>query len=291
MIYDIQHRITYRYEQPVQVEPLIIRLRPRSDGGQRLIRWSFSFDPMPSSSTTILDVFGNTANQVAFGGLVELLSLRTESRVETLRTNPFDFLALDPRIVRLPAEYEPHVADALSAYLHRSEVNAEIDAWVERIAATAAQQTQSFLLQLTEEISREFESVNRYDGPPRAPAQTFAMRSGACRDLALLFMDACRGKGIAARFVSGYVCEPNRTEPSELHAWAEVYLTGGGWRGYDPSLGVAVADAHIPVAAGPEAEWAAPTEGCYRGTGVGSLMEYEISIQTRSNTITQTTPE
>jgi transglutaminase-like putative cysteine protease len=96
-------------------------------------------------------------------------------------------------------------------------------------------------------------------------------------------MDACRSQGIAARFVSGYIHEPHRVGHSELHAWAEVYLPGGGWRGYDPSRGVAVADQHIPVAAGPEAEWAAATEGCYIGTGADSSIEYEVMVNRLTN--------
>lgn len=278
MIYDIQHRITYRYDKPVLVDPLTIRLRPRSDGAQRLLRWSSHFDPMPTSSTSILDVFGNAANQVVFSGLTDVLNINTTSRVQTLRTNPFDFLALDPQIINLPAKYTHLDSLALSAYRQQDEYCREIQGWAMDVAASSGQQTQAFLSRLTEEISRDYASVVRLDGPPHIPAHTFAVGSGACRDLALLFMDACRSQGLAARFVSGYAYEPERTESPELHAWAEVYLTGGGWRGYDPSLGVAVADAHVPVAAGAASEWAAPTEGCYRGTGVSSTMDYEISI-------------
>ncbi|MEO0770789.1 MAG: 4Fe-4S binding protein, partial [Cyanobacteria bacterium J06649_4] len=34
----------------------------------------------------------------------------------------------------------------------------------------------------------------------------------------------------------------------DLHAWAEVYIPGGGWRGFDPTLGLAVGDRHIAIA-------------------------------------------
>jgi hypothetical protein len=30
--------------------------------------------------------------------------------------------------------------------------------------------------------------------------------------------------------------------------WAEVYVDGGGWRGFDPTTGLAVGDNHIAVA-------------------------------------------
>jgi transglutaminase-like putative cysteine protease len=64
-----------------------------------------------------------------------------------------------------------------------------------------------------------------------------------------------------------------------LHAWAEVYLPGGGWRGYDPTLGLAVADHHVAVAAGMRPGLAAPITGIFRGTGVASHMQADIRIR------------
>jgi hypothetical protein len=48
-----------------------------------------------------------------------------------------------------------------------------------------------------------------------------------------------------------------------------VYLPGGGWRGYDPGHGGAVAGA-------------APIEGSFYGAGASSSLEYELVIQPRS---------
>ena len=112
--------------------------------------------------------------------------------------------------------------------------------------------------------------------PPRV---TLEKGQGACRDLAVLFVAACRALGFGARFVSGY--HQGHSEPMrrDLHAWAEVYLPGGGWRGYDPSLGLAVADRHVAVAAGTRPDQAAPISGSFRGTGVSSRMRAEIRME------------
>ncbi|TWU46992.1 transglutaminase family protein [Rubripirellula reticaptiva] len=278
MIFQIHHRITYRYDRPVIIEPLTIRLQPRGDGSQRLLDWNCTLTPTPLASTSILDVFGNSALQASFSGVYLEFCIEVNSRVETLRTNPFDFLSLDARTTNLPARYHEPVEQALAAHLHRNKADSQISEWAKEVSASAGNQTQSFLLQVTEQIARDFNSENRYGGSPLSPSETFASKRGACRDLAVLFMDVCRSQGIAARFVSGYIYEPNRVGTSELHAWAEVYLPGGGWRGYDPSRGVAVSDQHIAVAAGPEAEWAAATEGCYIGTGAESTIEYEVTV-------------
>jgi transglutaminase-like putative cysteine protease len=101
---------------------------------------------------------------------------------------------------------------------------------------------------------------------------------GSCRDLAVLFCDACRVMGIAARFVSGYECASATVEETYMHAWAEVYLPGIGWRGYDPSRGLAVSNGHIAVAAGFDHDLASPVAGWYSG-GSRSQMETSLRLQ------------
>lgn len=281
MIFQVKHQIHFRYTDPVIIQPLTIRLRPRSDGAQRVLDWRCNLLPSPSTSTSILDVFGNVALQVSFDGNHRELTIDVESEVEASRSNPFDFLSLDSRVTNLPAFYDLRIGQALAPNLHRQTMDLAIGHWAGEVSASANWQTQPFLSKLCETIHREYTTETRYEGATFSPTQTFTEKRGACRDLAALFIDACRTQGLAARFVSGYVYEPGRTHGSELHAWAEIYLPGGGWRGYDPTLGIAVADSHIPVAAGPEPEWAAPTEGCYIGTSA-SKIDYQVQVMLKS---------
>ena len=74
--------------------------------------------------------------------------------------------------------------------------------------------------------------------------------------MAELLVASSRQLGLAARFVSGYVYEPppldgtagfNRAAGS-MHAWAEVYLPGAGWRGFDPTNGILTDHRFLPAA-------------------------------------------
>jgi transglutaminase-like putative cysteine protease len=125
--------------------------------------------------------------------------------------------------------------------------------------------------------------VIREDGEAYAPDETLRRREGACRDLAWLFVACCREAGLAARFVSGYQAGDPDTKDRYLHAWAEVYLPGGGWSGFDPTLGLAVADQHVVIAAAATPAGAAPVCGSFRGTGATAQMKTTISVEVGSD--------
>jgi transglutaminase-like putative cysteine protease len=149
------------------------------------------------------------------------------------------------------------------------------------IAAGVNGQILPFLSELSRKIHQEIDMPIREVGQPLPAEQTLREKRGACRDASVLFMECCRSQGIAARFVSGYQEGDNEAERRYMHAWAEVYLPGGGWRGYDPTHGLAIADRHIAVAASARPEMAAPTRGTFRGTGAASRMHTDLKIHTK----------
>ena len=175
--------------------------------------------------------------------------LRATSEVETLRENPYDYL-VTPSNQRLPVGYQAWEVAQLGPALKRAVVPIHVDPareLAEQLRADRRGEVVPFLARLTETIHRRFKVVHRAKGSPWPPATTIEQRQGACRDLAVLWIDVCRSVGLAARFVSGYQEGDDEQGTKDLHAWAEVYIPGAGWRGFDPTNGLAVTDRHVTV--------------------------------------------
>ena len=273
----VTHSTSYRYDRPVYLGPHLIRLSPREDGSQRLLQQQLSVSPTPAGMARQLDQDGSVALQVWFDRPATELSVLSSFAVETLRQNPFDYLLPPPSQLRLPLEYDAVLAPVLSHYSDAAGIDPSVRALAEARAEETGHQAMPFLMNLTETLFRQWNHVVRPEGASYPAAQTLCLGEGSCRDLALLYCEACRSVGLAARFVSGY--ERAATEGhAYMHAWAEVYVPGGGWRAYDPSRGVAVSTAHVPVAAAADPELAAPISGRFAGNA-NAEMQVAISMQ------------
>jgi transglutaminase-like putative cysteine protease len=271
------HSTLYRYDFPVYLEPHIFRLRPRMTNAQQLLAFDIQIAPIPAGTTECLDQDGNLALNAWFEGPTRNLSVTSRFTVEMLRQNPFEYV-LAREALNLPLWYADPLCAALAPYRHEAHVVESVKQFAKSLAADAQWNTLSFLLALSRHIFQTCRQLIRPYGPPWPSDQTLSRREGSCRDVAVLFCDACRVMGIAARFVSGYECASAKSQDSYMHAWAEVYLPGIGWRGYDPSRGLAVSNGHVAVAAGFDYDLAAPVAGWYSG-GSRSQMEASLCLQ------------
>ncbi len=273
---EIVHSTRYEFSQPVSLDPHRFRFQPRSDGAQLLTDFQLEIDPAPSGRATWQDAAGNVTTHAWFEGAHTSLSISARAVVDIHRENPFDFL-LDVAQTRLPLHYGQEV-ELLIPYLQRVKPPTgepdEVAVLASRMRHVAGDALMPLLTALNNTIYERLTVERREAGDAWPPEFTWQNGGGACRDLAVLFIDACRALGIAARFVSGYEQPSGFADNCDLHAWAEVYIPGGGWRGYDPSRGLAVAQGYVSVAAAACAADAAPVTGAFRGNGASALESY-----------------
>ena len=287
MLFQIRHSLLYHYGRPVFLEPMTVRLSPRRDVTQRLLAHQLSVQTPASGACEVVEADGNDAWVLWFEAERDQLELVVAMEVETVRTNPFDWILTGAGQQSLPVRYGEAEQLSLAPCLAAAHpaIAAPVAAWAAALAQQVQGDTLAFLMLLAATIHHDFHHIGRLDGDPLTANATLQSRQGACRDTAMLYVEACRSLGLAARFVSGYsMHHPPEVTEHELHAWAEVYLSGGGWRGYDPSLGLAVADGHLVLAAAPDHRLAAAVSGSYRGTNVSSKLDYVIELQVRKRT-------
>ncbi len=158
---------------------------------------------------------------------------------------------------------------------------AAVRAYAGEMAAAADHRPVAFLDRLARDIATRTDLGIRPDGHARTAEETLTLRQGACRDVTVLFLEACRAQGFAGRFVSGYQARPAVEDGRRhLHAWAEVYLPGSGWRGWDVTHGTRVEDGHVALCAAPVQAGTMPIEGgfSFTGPGVRSTLDYHVAI-------------
>lgn len=280
MIFNIRHKTTYIYSKKVFLEPHIFRLHPKNNCNQRVHNFNISINPEEDGKSVFLDTAENDSITAWFSGLHDQLEIVTESVVETLRKDPFDYILSSDEYSTLPFEYPEPDIKLLKIYIDRNQSNKVMEIKKELLDLTG-NNTQSFLIHLSNHIYSNFTQIVREKGDPWDSDTTIRNASGSCRDLTALFVDVCRAVGLAARFVSGYAYGSDKNIEDQLHAWAEVYIPGGGWRGFDPSLGLATSDQHISLVSGPSHEMTSPVEGVFRGTDATSVLTFEINISSQ----------
>jgi len=282
MRYRVEHATAYRYSQPVFIEPHVIKLRPRSDTGQELITHTLTLRPEPAGVADGIDAENNPFHLAWFDGLAESFEITSSFVVQTLKTNPFDSFLLSGE--QFPLQFSDPENRVLVPFLDREDFSRPAD--TQLVAALGDEAMQAgegnilgFLTALNQFLFERIEKIIRLDSGIQSLSETLESGRGACRDTALVFIAVCRRAGIPARYVSGCQEGDPRTPEGELHAWAEVYLPGFGWKGFDPTYGLAVADRHIAYAASAVPENTAPVTGTFRGTRAHAQMDHAVRIE------------
>ena len=288
-ILTVRHVTTYSYKQPVAFGEHRMMLRPRDYYDQKLIEAKLVIKPEPADIRWVHDVFGNCVAVARFSGRAEELRFESVTRVEQSPTDVLDF-QIEEYARRYPFTYGADEMPDLLRAMERQYLDPEheIDEWARQfLRHDGRTDTSDLLAAMTHAVRQELTYVKREEGGIQDPVRTLRMRSGSCRDFAVLMMEAVRSLGLAAHFVSGYlyVHQGRRVGGGATHAWLRVYLPGAGWVEFDPTNGIVGNHDLIRVAVARDPRQAVPISGSWTGfpsDHLGMTVEVEVTEETGS---------
>jgi len=265
--YKIIHRTYYNFSGAVRLEPHALRLRPRE--GHELHIESSTLEITPRATLRWhRDVEDNSVAIATFSSPTDKLSIESEVIIQQYNQTPLDFLLAD-YAADFPFAYTPEDWVVLAPYAKTvgNLPNDLLSAWVANLWSPGERlQTYTLLQRLCGHIHQNLSYQLREEPGVQSAAETLARGTGSCRDFACLFMEAARHLGLSARFVSGYLyAPPSAVNFGATHAWAEVYLPGAGWKGFDPTVGEIAGTTHFAVAVARRPESVPPVAGSFVG--------------------------
>ncbi len=271
---EIVHSTHYRYSGPIAETAMEVRLRPMDGNGQRCLE----FELEVSSGVKPRSYRDGYGNNVHYFNLVRphtRLSVTSKSVVETgleLDAEPGEELVHDFLRYRSPVKDVAGVRELAANH-----------AIADPSSSSSVEQA---LDELTLAISRDFAYDRAVTNVYSAVDEVLALRAGVCQDFAHLFIAVARAMNVPTRYVSGYIHAPQPelkgaaagNVATASHAWAEAWVPGLGWLGYDATHPVRTSEHHVRLAVGRDYSDAAPTRGIYVGSATGAM---EVTVRTR----------
>ena len=271
--YKVVHNTYYNFSDSVQLERHTLRLRPREGHELRIESSTLQITP-PATLLWHRDVEGNSVAIASFESPASQLAVKSEILLQQFNEEPLNFLVSDYAL-NYPFTYLADDSILLSPYMELPEHKTKkyLTEWLSDLWHEAERiQTYTLLLRLCTHIYQTMSYQKREEHGVQTSCQTLSSYTGCCRDFALLFIEAVRCLGFAARFVSGYLyTQPSAVDFGATHAWAEVYLPGAGWKGFDPTIGAIAGADHITVAVARLPESVTPISGSFIGVPGASL--------------------
>jgi len=272
----INHRTRYRFPRPVWLSPHVLRLRPAPHCRTPVLSYSLKVTPSDHFINWHQDPFSNRLARLVFPKQTRELAIEVDLVAELTVINPFDFF-LDKSAEQYPFEYDPILAGELASYLVKLPATPKLTELVREMRREKLR-TIDYLVMLNQDLQKRIKYLIRLEPGVQSPEHTLTLRSGSCRDTSWLLVQLARNLGLAARFVSGYLIQlkpdvkaldgPTGTDRdfTDLHAWAEIYIPGGGWIGLDPTSGLLAGEGHIPLACTADPTSASPVTGFFSFT-------------------------
>lgn len=260
----IRHITRHVFDTPVKAIALSLRLYPTNNRGQRVLDWEVKIDGA-TMGEIYRDGAGDQLRTVSLAGPV------TEYNVEvtgTVDTNDQAGVLRDHRERLAPL-----------VWMRPSRLTTS-DAAIRKLAERAKADSP---LALAHDLSKRVSEAIAYE-PGQTQSQTTAAEAmklgqGVCQDHAHVLIAAAMTRDLPARYVTGYLAQREAGLPHEAsHAWAEIWIDGLGWVGFDPANECCPDEHYLRIGCGRDAEDAAPIRGSYRGAGHHTL-DVDVAVQ------------
>src|SRR6202795_789099 len=283
----LTHKTHYRYDRRVSLGPQVVRLRPAPHCRTPILSYSLKVRPENHYINWQQDPQSNFLARLVFPEPTTEFFVGVDLVAEMGIFNPFDFF-LEASAEQCPFSYDVALARELRPYLETEPAGPKLSEFLAR-GPRVTTSTIDFLVGLNQRVKDEVGYVIRMEPGVQTCEETLSVRTGSCRDSAWLLVEILRQLGLAARFVSGYLIQlqPDAkplegpagpaADFTDLHAWAEVYLPGAGWIGFDPTSGLLAGEGHITLACTADPGNAAPVIGYTDACEVECAVEMSVT--------------
>lgn len=259
----IRHVTRYAYDPEATHVALRLKLFPQTFGAQKPVSWRVSVNDDPVTQL-LTDPGGDGVGLWLNHGALEEVEIVAEGVIET--TNTAGVLTDLKAPMRAPM------------YLRPTPLTKPSDA-IRSLAAEA--ETGDTLARLHTLSALIHKAIDYRQGATTASttaAEAAALGAGVCQDQAHVFIAAARMLDIPARYVAGYLYDPDADEPGdETHAWAEAHVDGLGWVGFDITNQLCPTEVYVRLASGLDAADAAPVRGVFGGD-IEEHMTAEVAV-------------
>jgi transglutaminase-like putative cysteine protease len=265
----IQHATVYRYEEPVNYTIQYLRLTPRPATCQNVLRWRLE---TPGQAVEMTDAYGNIMHVLVVDRPHIEVAIRVVGEAETMDTAGV-----------VSGDGEPLPVGVFLRSTPLTEPDDKLRDFVTALRPTLAKDRLEGLHALSRKVAKSVKYRKGQTHADSTAAQALAQGSGVCQDQTHVFIAAARALGVPARYVSGYVHAGSGSGDDASHAWAEAWVEGLGWVGFDVANEICPTESHLRLAVGLDYLACAPVRGIRRGGGEEN-MDVAVSVgQGRSN--------